>query len=72
MSHSHSCQKVRFTFYPSLLIFYEDHDKECLLTKVEEFYKCSFVDICSQRLTTSPYIYLELVSSNFKREKYCG
>ena len=37
-------------FYPSLSIFYEDHSKECPLIKYEQFSKCGFEEIPSQRL----------------------
>ena len=37
-------RKCGSVFYPSLLIFYEDQNqnKECLLTKYEQFSKCYF------------------------------
>ena len=37
-------------FYPSRSIFYEDHNKECPLTKYEQFFKCGFEELSSQRL----------------------
>lgn len=58
---------VRF-FYPSLLVFYVYHNKDCPFTKVELFSKCSFGETCSQHLTTSSYIWNKRVSTNFKRE----
>ena len=36
--------------------FFEDHNKECPLSKLKQFSKRSLGEICSQRLTTSPYI----------------
>ena len=37
---------------------FEDHNKQCRLRKIEQFSKCSFVvNLCSQSLTTSPYIW---------------
>ena len=32
--------KFGSVFYPSLSIFYEDHNKECYLTKYEQISKC--------------------------------
>ena len=46
------------SFLPILLLsFSKDHNKECSLKKVEQFSKCSFGEICSQRLTTFPFIW---------------
>ena len=37
--------------------FFEDQDKKCPLRNVKQFLKCSFGEICSQRLTRSAYIW---------------
>ena len=37
-------------FHPSLSIFYEDHNKQCPLTKYEQFSKRGFEELSSQRL----------------------
>ena len=42
-------RKYDSVFYPSLSILYEDHNKECPLTKYEQFSKCD-IDNSSQRL----------------------
>ena len=56
MGCGHSHHKVWFRFfYPSLLVFYVYHNKDCPFTKVELFSKCSFGETCSQHLTTSSY-----------------
>ena len=44
-------------FYPFLSVFFEDHNNAYLLRKVKQFSKCSFGEICSQCLITSPYIW---------------
>ena len=44
-------------FYPSLSVFYEDYNKECPLTKFEQFAKCIFGEICTHCLTILPYIW---------------
>ena len=36
-------------------VFHEYHNKECPLTKFKQFSQCAFLEISSQRLTTSPY-----------------
>lgn len=46
-------ENVVFTLFIS---FFEDHNKECFLRKDEQFSRCSLGEVCSQRLTTSPYI----------------
>ena len=56
MSHGDSYQKVWFIFNRSLSIFSEDRNTEYLLTKVKQFSKFGFGDVCSQYLTTSPHI----------------
>ena len=56
MSHADSYQKVWFIFHLSLLIFFEDRNKEYLLAKVKQFAKFGFGEIYGQCLTTSPYI----------------
>ena len=43
-------------FYRSLSIFSEDRNTEYLLTKVKQFSKFGFGDVCSQYLATSPHI----------------
>ena len=68
MSRGHSYQKFWFSFYSSLSVFYKDLNTNCTLTKVEQIYKCSLGEICSQHLTTSSYIWNKRVSTNFKRE----
>ena len=42
-------------FLPLLISSFEDHNKECPLRKVKQFSECSFGEIYSQCLTTSPY-----------------
>ena len=41
---------------PLFISFFEDHNKEFPQSKVKQFSKCSFGELCSQHLTTSPYI----------------
>ena len=43
-------------FYRSLSTFFEDRNKEYLLTKVKQFSKFGFGEICTQCLATSPFI----------------
>ena len=45
-----STVKCGSVFYPSLSIFYEDHNKERPLTKYEQFCKCGFEEISCQCL----------------------
>ena len=41
MSHGHSYQKVWLVFYPSLSVFYEDHNKETFLRNLYSTEKLS-------------------------------
>ena len=41
-------KKCGSIFYPSLPIFVEDQNEECPLTKFEQFFMCSFAEICRQ------------------------
>ena len=52
--------KMRSIFYDSLSVFYNDHSKKYSLTKLDQFSKSSFGEICSYHLIT--YSYMELVS----------
>ena len=52
-------------FYPSLSIFYEDHNKECSLTKYEQISKCGFEEISTQCLK----IHMELIISKQVKEE---
>ena len=52
------CLSKSVAYFLTLFIrFFEDHNKECPLRNVKQFSKCSFREICSPRLTTSPYIW---------------
>ena len=42
-------KKCGSVFNASLSGFYENHNKESLLTKYEQFYKCCFGETSSQR-----------------------
>ena len=60
-SYGYSNQKMRSIFYASLSVFYKDqNDKDQNLTKLDQFSKSSFGEICSYHLITSSY--MELVS----------
>ena len=51
-----SYNKLCFSFYASLSLVNEDHNKEYPLTKFKQFSKCGFGEISSQPLTASSYI----------------
>ena len=59
-SYGYSNQKMPSIFYDSLSVFYKDHSKKYSLTKLDQFSKSSFGEICSYHLITSSY--MELVS----------
>ena len=44
---------VAHFFTPLYHFLYKDHHKKCRLTKVEQFSKCSFQEICNEYLTAS-------------------
>ena len=43
--------------FPSLSVFYEDHNKDWSLIKAAQFSKCSFGEIWSQHFKTLSYIW---------------
>ena len=72
MSHDHSFQKVCFIFYTSLPVFYEDHHKECPLTKVEEVLVLEIQfwrSLQSTFITASSYRWNQLASNNFLNQR---
>ena len=56
-SMSTPTRKCGLVFYPSLSFVNKDHNEEYPLTKFQQFSKCGFGEICSQRLSRSPYIW---------------
>ena len=57
-------KKFDSIFYRSLSMFFEDRNKEYLLTKVKQFSKFGFGEICTQMFNNIS-IYMKLVSINY-------